>query len=69
MYLAQDSSSGFKKRNWFLLLCTAGWSENNFFEDHVSKAALRYQNTVYEILARSVRFKDPRKMVEVLEML
>ena len=46
-----------------------GWSENHFFEVNVSKVALRYQNTVYGILARSVRCKDPRKIVEVLEML
>ena len=45
---------------------TVGWSENHFFKVSVSKAALRYQNNVYEILARSVRCEDPRKIVEVL---
>ena len=47
--------------------CTIGWSENHFFEVNVSRVALRYQNTVYEILTRSV-CENPRKIVEVLEM-
>ena len=41
----------------------------SLFEVNVSKVALRYQNAVSEILARSVRCKDPCKIVEVLEML
>ena len=32
------------------------------------KVALHYQNTVREIWSRSVRCKDPRKIVEVLEI-
>ena len=40
-----------------------------FSEDNVSKVALRYQNAVCRLLARFVRCKDMRKIVEVLEML
>ena len=49
------------------------WSEKHFFCKvqgvNVSKVALRYQNAVCEILARSVRCEDPRKIFELLEML
>ena len=38
-----------------------GWSENHCFEVDGSEAALRYQNPIYEILARSVRRTDPYK--------
>ena len=69
---AQDplrTKRGLLKANRAPEACTLGWSEITFLEDNVSKVALRYQNTAYEILARSERCKDPPKIVEVLEML
>ena len=53
--------------------CLIGWSEKHLFwkvqSVNVSKVALWNRNTVYEISARSVRCKDPPKIVEVMEML
>ena len=53
--------------------CLIGWSEKHLFwkvqSVNVSKVALWYRYTVYEIRARSVTCKDQRKIVEVMEML
>ena len=55
------------------IMSRKGWSEKHFFKKvqgvNVSKVALWYQNTVYKTWAGSVRCKDPRKIVEVLEIL
>ena len=51
--------------------CVLGWIEKHLFWKvqgvNVSKVVLWYQNTVYEIRARSVRCEDGCKFVEVLE--
>ena len=55
------------------LTFTLGWIETLFFWKvhgvNVSKVVSWYPNTVYKILAPSVRCKDGRQLVEALEML
>ena len=59
------------KQLWIHQHCPLGWSEKHLFWEvqsvNVSKIALWYQDTVYEIWARPVRCKDPRNIVEVLK--